>query len=75
MASLETRQFLKCLSEHDRDKTPGFSALGVGADEIMSCVQITMIRGMSYTTLREAILARPAPPKGLISLFSSTPPS
>jgi pyruvate/2-oxoglutarate dehydrogenase complex dihydrolipoamide dehydrogenase (E3) component len=70
---METRGFLKCLVERDSDTILGFSAFGVGAGEIMACVQIAMIGGMPYTALREAILAHPTIPEGLISLFSSSP--
>jgi pyruvate/2-oxoglutarate dehydrogenase complex dihydrolipoamide dehydrogenase (E3) component len=67
---METRGFLKCLVERDSDRILGFAAFGVGAGEIMGCVQIAMLGGMPYTTLREAVLAHPTIPEGLISLFS-----
>jgi len=67
---METRGFLKCLVERDSDQILGFAAFGVGAGEIMACVQIAMLGGMPYTVLREAILAHPTIPEGLISLFS-----
>jgi pyruvate/2-oxoglutarate dehydrogenase complex dihydrolipoamide dehydrogenase (E3) component len=70
---METRGFLKCLVERDSDLILGFSAFGVGAGEIMGCVQIAMLGGMPYTTLREAILAHPTIPEGLLSLFSTSP--
>ena len=68
---METRGFLKCLVERDSDKIIGFTAFGVGAGEIMGCVQIAMLGGIPYTVLREAILAHPTIPEGLISLFST----
>jgi pyruvate/2-oxoglutarate dehydrogenase complex dihydrolipoamide dehydrogenase (E3) component len=68
---METRGFLKCLVERDSDRMLGFAAFGVGAGEIMACVQIAMLGGMPYTTLREAVLAHPTIPEGLIALFSS----
>jgi pyruvate/2-oxoglutarate dehydrogenase complex dihydrolipoamide dehydrogenase (E3) component len=70
---METRGFLKCLVARDSDRILGFAAFGVGAGEIMGCVQIAMLGGLPYTALREAILAHPTIPEGLISLFSSTP--
>jgi pyruvate/2-oxoglutarate dehydrogenase complex dihydrolipoamide dehydrogenase (E3) component len=69
---METRGFLKCLVERDGDRILGFTAFGVGAGEIMGCVQIAMLGGMPYTALREAILAHPTIPEGLVALFSST---
>ncbi len=67
---METRGFLKCLVERDSDRILGFTAFGVGAGEIMGCVQIAMLGGLPYITLREAILAHPTIPEGLVSLFS-----
>jgi pyruvate/2-oxoglutarate dehydrogenase complex dihydrolipoamide dehydrogenase (E3) component len=68
---METRGLLKCLVERDSDHILGFAAFGVGAGEIMGCVQIAMLARMPYTVLREAILAHPTIPEGLIALFSS----
>jgi pyruvate/2-oxoglutarate dehydrogenase complex dihydrolipoamide dehydrogenase (E3) component len=70
---METRGFLKCLVERDSDRILGFAAFGVGAGEIMGCVQIAMLGGLPYTALREAVLAHPTIPEGLVSLFSATP--
>jgi pyruvate/2-oxoglutarate dehydrogenase complex dihydrolipoamide dehydrogenase (E3) component len=70
---METRGFLKCLVERDSDRILGFAAFGVGAGEIMGCVEIAMLGGMPYTTLRGAVLAHPTIPEGLISLFSAAP--
>jgi pyruvate/2-oxoglutarate dehydrogenase complex dihydrolipoamide dehydrogenase (E3) component len=67
---METRGFLKCLVERDTDNILGFAAFGVGAGEIMGCVQIAMLGGMPYTALRDAVLAHPTIPEGLIALFS-----
>jgi pyruvate/2-oxoglutarate dehydrogenase complex dihydrolipoamide dehydrogenase (E3) component len=68
---METRGFLKCLVERDGDKILGFAAFGVGAGEIMGCVQIAMLGGLPYTALGEAVLAHPTIPEGLVALFSS----
>jgi pyruvate/2-oxoglutarate dehydrogenase complex dihydrolipoamide dehydrogenase (E3) component len=68
---METRGFLKCLVEGDSDNILGFAAFGVGAGEIMACVQVAMLGGVPYTALRDAILAHPTIPEGLISLFST----
>lgn len=69
---METKGFLKCLVERGTDRILGFAAFGVGAGEIMGCVQIAMLGNLPYTALREAVLAHPTIPEGLISLFSST---
>jgi pyruvate/2-oxoglutarate dehydrogenase complex dihydrolipoamide dehydrogenase (E3) component len=70
---METRGFLKCLVERDSDRIIGFAALGVGAGEIMGCVQIAMLGNLPYTALQEAVLAHPTIPEGLVSLFSVPP--
>jgi pyruvate/2-oxoglutarate dehydrogenase complex dihydrolipoamide dehydrogenase (E3) component len=67
----ETRGFLKAVVEADGDRILGFTAFGVGAGEVMSCVQIAMMGGLPYTALRDAILTHPTLPEGLIPLFSS----
>jgi len=70
---METRGFLKCLVERDSEQILGFAAFGVGAGEIMACVQIAMLARMPYTALREAVIAHPTIPEGLVALFSSVP--
>ncbi|HEX4037635.1 MAG TPA: FAD-dependent oxidoreductase [Acidobacteriaceae bacterium] len=70
---METRGFLKCLVDPDSDRILGFAALGVGAGEMMGCVEIAMLGKMPSAALREAILAHPTIPEGLVALFSSTP--
>ena len=67
----ETRGFLKALVETDGDRILGFSAMGVGAAEIMTSVQLAMGAGLPYTTLRDTILTHPTLVEGLIPLFSS----
>lgn len=70
---METRGFLKCLVGRDSDQILGFAAFGVGAGEIMGCVEIAMLGRMPYTALREAVLAHPTIPEGLVALFSTVP--
>jgi pyruvate/2-oxoglutarate dehydrogenase complex dihydrolipoamide dehydrogenase (E3) component len=67
----ETKGFLKALVEVDSDRILGFTALGVGAAEIMTSVQIARSAGLPYTTLRDTILTHPTLVEGLIPLFSS----
>jgi pyruvate/2-oxoglutarate dehydrogenase complex dihydrolipoamide dehydrogenase (E3) component len=67
----ETQGFMKALVEVDGDRILGFTALGVGAGEIMATVQVAMIAGLPYTALRDAVLTHPTLSEGLIPLFSS----
>jgi pyruvate/2-oxoglutarate dehydrogenase complex dihydrolipoamide dehydrogenase (E3) component len=69
----ETRGFLKALVEIDSDRILGFTAFGVGAGEIMAAVQMVMIAGLPYTTLRDAVITHPTLAEGLVALFSSVP--
>jgi pyruvate/2-oxoglutarate dehydrogenase complex dihydrolipoamide dehydrogenase (E3) component len=69
----ETRGFMKALVEADGDRILGFTAFGVGAGEIMAAVQVAMIAGLPYTSLRDAVLTHPTLAEGLITLFSSLP--
>jgi pyruvate/2-oxoglutarate dehydrogenase complex dihydrolipoamide dehydrogenase (E3) component len=68
----ETRGFLKALVDVDSDRILGFTAFGVGADGIMTSVQIAVNAGLPYTTLRDSILTHPTMVEGLIPLFSSS---
>jgi pyruvate/2-oxoglutarate dehydrogenase complex dihydrolipoamide dehydrogenase (E3) component len=67
----ETRGFVKALVEADSDRILGFTAVGVGAGEILAAVQVAMIAGLPYTGLRDAVLTHPTLAEGLIPLFSS----
>lgn len=72
-ALAETGGFVKALVAADSDRILGFTALGVGAGEILAAVQIAMIAGLPYTALRDAVLTHPTLVEGLIALFSSAP--
>jgi pyruvate/2-oxoglutarate dehydrogenase complex dihydrolipoamide dehydrogenase (E3) component len=69
----ETRGFLKALVEVNTDQILGFTGFGVDAEEILSSIQIAMLAGLPYTSLRDGILTHPTLSEGLIPLFSSTP--
>jgi len=40
----------------------------------MGAVQIAMIAGLPYTTVRDAVITHPTLLEGLIALFSKVPP-
>jgi pyruvate/2-oxoglutarate dehydrogenase complex dihydrolipoamide dehydrogenase (E3) component len=65
----ETRGFLKALVAADGDRILGFTAVGVGAGEVLGTVQVAMMAGLPYTALRDAILTHPTLVEGLIPLF------
>ena len=68
----ETAGFLKALIAAD-DRILGFTALGVGAGELLAPVQLAMSAGLPYTALRDLIVTHPTMSEGLMYLFSSTP--
>ena len=68
----ETAGFLKALIAGD-DRILGFTALGVGAGELLAPVQLAMSAGLPYTALRDLIVTHPTMSEGLMYLFSSTP--
>ena len=70
----ETRGFMKALIDRKNDRILGFAAFGVEAGEVIASVQVAMLAGLSYTTLRDAILTHPTMLEGLIPLFSAVPP-
>ena len=70
----ETRGFLKALIDTESDRILGFTAIGVAAGELIAVVQVTMLGGLPYTVLRDAIFTHPTMPEGLIPLFSAVPP-
>jgi pyruvate/2-oxoglutarate dehydrogenase complex dihydrolipoamide dehydrogenase (E3) component len=69
----ETRGFLKALIEEGGDRILGFTAFGPEAGEVMAVVQVAMMAGLPYTTLRDAVLTHPTMAEGLAALFSSVP--
>ena len=68
----ETAGFLKALVASD-DCILGFTALGVGAGELLAPVQLVMTAGQPYTAIRDLIVTHPTMTEGLVYLFSSKP--
>jgi pyruvate/2-oxoglutarate dehydrogenase complex dihydrolipoamide dehydrogenase (E3) component len=66
----ETRGFMKALVDAD-DRIVGFTMVGPEAGEVMAVVQMTMLAGMPYQALRDAVLAHPTMAEGLGTLFSN----
>jgi pyruvate/2-oxoglutarate dehydrogenase complex dihydrolipoamide dehydrogenase (E3) component len=68
----ETQGFLKALIDND-NQIIGFTALGIGAGELLAPVQLAMTAGLPYTALRDLIVTHPTLTEGLVYLFSSVP--
>ena len=70
----EGQGFMKALIAARDDHILGFTMIGSEAGEVVAVVQMAMLAGLPYTTLRDAILAHPTMAEGLGSLFSNVPP-
>jgi pyruvate/2-oxoglutarate dehydrogenase complex dihydrolipoamide dehydrogenase (E3) component len=73
MTISETRGFMKVLIDTESDQILGFTMFGVSAGEVMTTVQLTMLAGLPYTTLRDAIITHPTLSEGLIPLLRAVP--
>src|ERR1700722_13154467 len=73
MTISETRGFMKVLIETESDRILGFTMFGPTAGEVMATVQLTMLAGLPYTALRDAIIAHPTMAEGLTSLLLAVP--
>jgi pyruvate/2-oxoglutarate dehydrogenase complex dihydrolipoamide dehydrogenase (E3) component len=74
MTISETRGFMKVLIEAESDRILGFTMFGTGAGDVMAVVQMAMLGGLPYTAIRDAVIAHPTMPEGLILLFGNVPP-
>lgn len=64
--------FMKAVIGAD-DRILGFAMLGADGGEVMAAVQVAMLGGLSYTVLRDAIIAHPTYAEGLNALFAAVP--
>jgi pyruvate/2-oxoglutarate dehydrogenase complex dihydrolipoamide dehydrogenase (E3) component len=69
----ERRGFMKTLIDAHSDRVLGFTAFGPEAGELMGTVQVAMLAGVPYTTLRDAVFAHPTMTEGLKALFMGVP--
>lgn len=67
----ETRGFMKALIATDSDRILGLTVFGAGGGDIIAPVQVAMLLGAPYTTLRDAVLTHPTMPEGLVQLFGN----
>lgn len=69
----ETGGFMKALVEAKGERILGVTILGAEAGEMIAPVQVAMLAGLPYTTLRDMIITHPTMAEGLIGLFSNVP--
>lgn len=72
--TLENTGFMKALVDAQSDRILGFTMFGAEAGEVMAVVQIAMLAGLAYTSIREAILTHPTMAEGLNALFGNVQP-
>jgi pyruvate/2-oxoglutarate dehydrogenase complex dihydrolipoamide dehydrogenase (E3) component len=72
-ATSELQGFMKILINENDDQILGFTMIGADAGEVMAIVQMAIFGGMSYTRMREAVLAHPTMAEGLGSLLFAVP--
>jgi pyruvate/2-oxoglutarate dehydrogenase complex dihydrolipoamide dehydrogenase (E3) component len=70
----EQKGFLKALVAAHDDRILGFAMIGAEAGEVVAAVQIAMLAGLPYQTLRDAVIAHPTMAEGLNHLFDHLPP-
>jgi pyruvate/2-oxoglutarate dehydrogenase complex dihydrolipoamide dehydrogenase (E3) component len=64
---------MKTIVDARSDSILGFTAFGPEAGELVGTVQLAMIAGAPYTTLRDAMFAHPTMTEGLKALFMGVP--
>ena len=68
----EQQGFMKALIGAD-ERIVGFMMLGPEAGEVVAAVQMTMLAGLPYQKLRDAILVHPTMGEGLGPLLTNVP--
>ncbi|KAL7802359.1 Pyruvate/2-oxoglutarate dehydrogenase [Trichoderma aethiopicum] len=66
----ETRGMMKAIVDTESQRILGFTCLGIEGGEIMSIVEMAIIGGVKWTTLRDAIWAHPSLAESLNNLWS-----
>ena len=67
----ETRGFMKAIVDADTDRILGCAILGIEGGEVMSLLQMAMMGGVTYTTIRDGVFAHPTLAESLNNLFMS----
>jgi pyruvate/2-oxoglutarate dehydrogenase complex dihydrolipoamide dehydrogenase (E3) component len=65
---------MKVLVSADDDRILGFTMIGSEAGEVMTAVQTTMLAGLPYPKLRDAVITHLTVAEGLGRLLSGVPP-
>jgi pyruvate/2-oxoglutarate dehydrogenase complex dihydrolipoamide dehydrogenase (E3) component len=67
----EARGLVKAIVDADTGQILGAAVLGIEGGEVMTVVQMAMMGGVPYTTLRDGVFAHPTLAEALNTLFAS----
>jgi pyruvate/2-oxoglutarate dehydrogenase complex dihydrolipoamide dehydrogenase (E3) component len=67
----ETRGFMKAVVDADTDQILGCAILGIEGGEVAAMLQIAMMGGVPYTTLRDTVFSHPTLSESLNTLFAA----
>jgi pyruvate/2-oxoglutarate dehydrogenase complex dihydrolipoamide dehydrogenase (E3) component len=67
----EPRGMMKAVVDADTRRILGCAVLGVEGGEVAAMIQIAMMGGVPYTTLRDAVFAHPTLAESLNNLFAT----
>ena len=67
----ESRGFMKAVVDADSKQILGCAILGIEGGELMAMIEIAMLGGVPYTTLRDTVFAHPTLAESLNNLFSN----
>jgi pyruvate/2-oxoglutarate dehydrogenase complex dihydrolipoamide dehydrogenase (E3) component len=67
----ETRGFMKAIVDANTDQILGCAILGVEGGEVAAMLQIAMMGGVPYTTLRDTVFSHPTLSESLNTLFAA----
>lgn len=65
----ETRGFMKAIVDADTDQILGAAILGIEGGEVVTVLQMAMMGGLPWTTLRDAVISHPTLSESLNNLF------
>jgi pyruvate/2-oxoglutarate dehydrogenase complex dihydrolipoamide dehydrogenase (E3) component len=67
----ETRGFMKAVVDANTEQILGCAILGVEGGEVAAMIQIAMMGGLPYTTLRDTVFSHPTLSESLNTLFGA----
>jgi pyruvate/2-oxoglutarate dehydrogenase complex dihydrolipoamide dehydrogenase (E3) component len=67
----ETRGLMKVIVDAETDQILGAAILGIVGGEVMTVLQMAMMGGLPYTTLRDGVFAHPTLAESLNNLFTT----